>query len=232
MNKNILYDELSEELKAVLKIGSTDEEYRIPVYLKMAVRDVMREFVDQIGSKTTRALTLVNETDPHDDEDRSRIYLPDDCASVRQVMIENIEFRPVEPDIFEKIKRSGSSQTSYIAKVERREDGRVYIETFPVISAGDYNIAVTYKISSDDVGLIPELYKNAIIYGTARHWYSFVHTENPVIKSQMQKYFKEYIGQLRTDVANIDTEQNRPYETEWEKQFTFMSYRNDRDRRN
>lgn len=231
MQKNILYTTLQEELKAVLRVGPNEEEYRIPIFLKMAVRDVMREFVDRIGSKTTQALNFTTETDPETGYIRSRIYLPDDCWSVRQVMVEDIEIVPVDALDFERISRVGTAESGWVGKVEQRDDGRMYIETFPTINVTNYNVVVTYRVSSDDVGRIPEVYKNVIIYGTAKHWYTFVHTENPVMKSQMATEYKKYLAQLRSDVGSEDIQVNRPYETDWERQFTFFAYANDRDRR-
>jgi hypothetical protein len=228
MASNLLYEELSEELKAVLKVGSQDEEYRIEVFLKMAVRDVMREFIEQIGTKTTDALPLVLETDPVTEIQRSRIYLPDDCWSVRQVMLGNGELKPVPQDVFEKYKRQGSSITSFISTIGQRNDGRIYLETYPTIGGSNVATSVTYRVASDDVGRIPEVYKNVIIYGTAKHWYTFVQTENPVMKSQMAREYKNYIAQLRVDVSDAKETVRRPYEVEWERQFTFFSFRNDR----
>lgn len=230
MQKTILYTQLEEELKAVLKVDAT-EEYRLMVFLKMAVRDVMREFVDRIGTKTTKSINFTIEEDPETGYDRSRLYLPDDCWSVRQIMVEGIEVAPVDQLDFEKLTRIGTSGSGWIGKIDQREDGRMYVETYPTTNVTNYSVAITYRVASDDVGRIPEVYKNAIIYGTAKHWYTFVHTENPVMKSQMIAEYKKYIAQLRVDIGMEDVSVNRPYETDWERQFTFFAYSNDRDRR-
>lgn len=231
---NILYSQLQDELVAVLGVGQSEEEYRIEVFLKMAVRDILDEFKDNIGTRTVRDLNITLETDVDDGEQISRIYMPDDCWTVRQIMVEGIEIEPVDSSVFEKIKRSATSGTGYVGKIAQREDGRVYCEVWPTISTTTYDIAVSYKIASEDVGRIPQIYKNAVVYGVASHWYNFVHTENPVMKSQMNKLYKQYIGKLRSDVNNTrDQKINyRPFEYEWENQFLYFTDRNDRDRRN
>lgn len=229
---NILHDSLKEELRALLGVSSNTEEFRIDVCLKMAVRDIISEFVDNIGSRTTRDLVIKVEDDLTDGTDISRIYLPDDCWSVRQVMIEGIEVEPVTSDVYEKMKRSGASGVGYFGKTVQREDGRCFLEIYPTITTTDYDIAITYRVASDDVGRIPEIYKNVILYGTAKHWYTFIHVDNPVMKSQMASEYKKYVAGLRADIANTyGSPHLRPYEKEWEKQFLFFVDRNDRDNR-
>jgi hypothetical protein len=231
MSSNIIYDTLKEKLLGVLFGVDGEDDFRVDTMLKMAVRDIINELGDSVGTITTRSINITVEEDADDGEDISRIYLPDDCVLVKQVLIEGIEVEPVTSAVFEKLKRSVSSGMGYFSKVARRIDGKLYLEIFPTLIVTDYDIAITYKLQSDDVGRIPLQYENAVIYGTAAHWYNIIHIENPVMSSKMTKRYKEYIGSLRADVSNVDPEQLRPYQTEWEKQFRFFTDRNDRDRR-
>lgn len=226
---NISYDKLQEDLVAVLQLDQHQEDYRLLVHLKMAVRDAIEEFVDNVGTRTTNALPIALEQDAALDEQVTRVYMPNDCASPRQLLINGYEVRPVGSDIYEKVTRTTIGSGGFYGKTVVREDGVSYVEVWPSITQTDALVTLTYRISSDDVGRIPEQYRNLIIYGAARHWYALAHTDNPIMLSRMDRFYSKYLARLRSNIANQNTKQLRPYETEWLDQFQFFIDHNDRD---
>lgn len=225
---NILYDTLQEELVALLSLDQGVDDYRVKTFLKMAVREVLEEFKDNIGTRTTDLISLTIETDPYSGNDVSRIYLPNDAYIPLQILIQGYEVTPVSSAEFEKIKVSSRGTRGFHGKVVQREDGVTYVETWPTITQTNAVVNLTYRVTSEDVGKIPEHYKNVILYCVAKHWYNFVHTENPIMSSRMEKRYKESVARIRSDFANIEMAQDRPYENEWGNQFAFFIDRNDR----
>lgn len=229
---NLAYDEMQTALVAVLNGTQGQDDYRIDNCLKMAVTDVISEFVDNIGSRTTSAVSLTNEDDEILDVEVTRVYLPADCWMPRQLLIGGYEVEPVASDMYEKLARSTRAERGFIGKIVQREDGVMYIEVFPAIASGSTaTVVLSYRISSDDIGRIPAQYRNLIIYGAAKHFYTFVAIDNPVIPSRIAKEYKTYLAGCRSAISNTRVTQTRPYESEWENLFAFFVDRNDRDTR-
>ena len=229
---NLAYDDIQTAVTAVLSGVQGQDDYRVDTFIKMAVNDAISEFVDIIGTRTTSAVELTNVDDEILDVEVTRVYLPADCWMPRQLLIGGYEVEPVASDMYEKLARSTRAERGFIGKSVQREDGVMYIEVFPAIALpSTATVVLTYRISSEDLGRVPARYKNLIIYGAAKHYYTFVVTDNPVVPSRIAKEYQKYLTSCRSAIANTRVSQTRPYESEWENLFQFFVDRNDRDTR-
>ena len=231
MAKNLDYDNFTQSIRTVLKLRKGQDDAIVQEVVEAAVRDLTEEFEDGIKCKLDCSLEVVNEET--DCGTVSRIYLPDDAMFIKELYIDEILVTPIGA-VDEEFWRE--YQEDYIGGLQafpyRTIDGCFYVQFAQCFNLDDgYQpcVKMIYKSNSSDISYIPELFKNAILYGCIYHYRNFYTVDDPSAQSKAQQNYNKQLAKLRAGLMNQNKSQKRNYEVEWKKLYRYILNSNQND---
>ena len=83
-------------------------------------------------------------------------------------------------------------------------------------------VKMIYRSNSSDVSYIPEMFKNAVLYGCIYHYRNFYTVDDPAAQSKAQQNYNNAVVRVRSGLMNQSKSQKRNYEVEWKKLQRFL----------